>query len=458
MGKLRLRRRRVGITGIGNSGKSVFLTSLLSHLEDHDPERMRLGRDGAAFVRRFRLLPVEEGRAEFDYVNFRRTLVDHGRWPDKTRDAAHVACSFERSDWRQTGVELDLFDFPGERMADAIMLDRGYGGWSDAILGPILYDTGNAALAGEFVTALDRDGVTAEELTVAYKLALARFALAYRPLISPSVFLLGVDGKMARPGEAEEIAAERHAGLPGADLAPLPSTLRARRPELTELFAERYRAYRDEVVQPIFTFLRRCHRLIVLVDIPGILQGGTGRYNDQRLLLKHLVDVLDPRRGLLGRIGAVAAKTLLGDRFKPGGITRVALVASKADLVHPSDRSHQLALLRDMARRVAEDREGWRVEYFPCSAIVSTRAVAGAERVLAGQLVFDEDGAVLSPGGPERKYSVSAVPEEWPVEWEAGRFVFPEVYPVVPRRMDLPPKQLGLGRILEFILEEHPLE
>lgn len=458
MGKLRLRRRRVGITGIGNSGKSVFLTSLLSHLKFHDPERLRLGRDGRACVRRFRLLPQQDGRAAFEFENYRRTLVHHGMWPAKTRDAAHVACAFDRSDWRHTSLELDVFDFPGERMADAIMLERGYGGWSDAVLGPVLYDTGNRALAGEFVTALERDGVSADELTAAYKVALARFALAYRPLISPSVFLLGVDGAMARPGSPEAIAAERGAGLPGADLAPLTSTLRARRPELAELFAERYRAYKDQVVQPIFTFLRGCHRLVVLVDVPGILMGGTGRYNDQRLLLEHLVDVLDPHRGLLGRIGAVAAKTVLGERFKPGGITRVALVASKTDMVHPEDRGHLLALLRDMDRHAAADREAWRAEYFPCSAVVSTRAVPGAERTLAGRLVFDEDGAVLAPRGPERKYQVSAVPSEWPVEWEPNRFVFPEVYPQVPPREDLPPKQVGLGRILEFVLQEHPLE
>ncbi len=456
MGKLRTRRRRVGITGIGNSGKSVFLTSLLSHLENHDPVAVPLGLNGSATVRGFRLLPLAPDQACFEYANYRRTLVDHGQWPAKTRDAAHLACAFRRSDWRITDVELHFFDFPGERIADAPIIDHDYGGWSDAVLGPILYERATAELAHDFLAALDRKE-SGEVLIHSYKVALARLALAYRPLISPSTFLLGVDGRMASTGEAEAIAADRVAGLPGAELVPLPAAVREARPGLAAEFAVRYQAYREAVVEPVFSFLRQCHRLIVLVDIPGILMGGTGRYNDQRQILKQLFEVLDPQRGILAKLAGTATKTLLGDRFKPGGISRVAVVASKADLIYPADRGKQLMLLQDMAGRLAEDREGWRSALFVCSAVVSTVTVPG-DHTLAGRLVFDEQGSRLPPTGEQLKYPVSEVPERWPAEWPPQAMRFPEVYPVVPRRMDLPPRQIGLEGIIEYLLDEDILE
>src|SRR5688572_15259034 len=34
---------RVGVVGLYNSGKTVLLTSLINHLQDHDPDRFPLG-------------------------------------------------------------------------------------------------------------------------------------------------------------------------------------------------------------------------------------------------------------------------------------------------------------------------------------------------------------------------------------------------------------------------------
>src|SRR5687767_9214495 len=51
---------RVGVVGLYNAGKTVFLTSLVNHLRDHDPDRFALvGRDTT--VRRFERLPPDPG-------------------------------------------------------------------------------------------------------------------------------------------------------------------------------------------------------------------------------------------------------------------------------------------------------------------------------------------------------------------------------------------------------------
>lgn len=451
------RRRRIGVTGLGNAGKSVFLTSLLSHLEEHDPERLALGRDGRAQVRSFRRLPLPPGRSPFDWEACRRTMVESGQWPAKTRDNAHVRCSFRRSDWSYTDIELHLFDFAGERLADAVMLGRDHAGWSDAVLAMVRSDVQAASLAGELEAALSKPEVSAGELVHAYRLLLARLALSYRSLVTPSTFLLDTEGRMAQPGRVEAIAAARAAGFADAELAPVPTALRTRRPDLARLFDARYEVYLRRVVTPVFSELARCHRLLVLVDVPGLLMGGTGRYNDQRMVLKRLFTSIDPRRGLPGRLAGAATKLLAGDRLRFGGISRVALVASKADLVAPVDRGNLLALLRDMARRPAEDAS-WKVATFTAAAVISTRAGEEGARVLSGRPLLDERGTTLSPEAPPRTFRVSAVPERWPETWEAGSFSFPDVYPEVPRRVDLPPRQIGLGGILEFLLAESLLE
>ena len=48
---------------------------------------------------------------------------------------------------------------------------------------------------------------------------------------------------------------------------------------------------------------------------------------------------------------------------------------------------------------------------------------------------------------------MSALPDDWPLDWGPGQFVFPEVYPLVPARKDYPPEQVNLDRVLDFVLD-----
>ena len=46
------------------------------------------------------------------------------------------------------------------------------------------------------------------------------------------------------------------------------------------------------------------------------------------------------------------------------------------------------------------------------------------------------------------------LPDEWPLDWAPGEFVFPEVWPIAPRRKSVPPEQEGLNLIMDFLLDE----
>lgn len=443
---------RIGVVGQYNAGKTVLLTSLINHLEHHDPDRFRLG-DGSACIRRFVSQKPDVGWSAFHYSGFRDALVHRGKWPQKTRDRSQYVCQFERSDWSYSDVLLKLYDLPGERFADAAMLDRSFAEWSDHILTFITNDTPYRNCCQPYLQALTEEPEEAT-LLMAYKLALAHLTLEFKPLITPSTFLLDTSGSVAKMCDAQELAASRQVGWePGAEFTPLSAEFRQANPELTARFAERFDRYRTEIVVPFLNALRSCHSLIVLVDIQMILAAGVGMYDDNRQILRDLFQVLDPGESMVGRVGRNLANLFLPHSWRPGWITRVAFVAPKMDLVHPSDRDRMELLLKRLVGKLAEDRDGLHARYFNCSAVVSARMLPSEQgRVLVGIPYRDAEGRRLTPGA-EQQFTVSELPDDWPQNWQPGQFTFPEVYPAVPNRKDCPPDQINLDRVLDFVLD-----
>jgi uncharacterized protein len=445
---------RVGVVGLYNAGKTVILTSLINHLEHHDPDRFRLGKGGVA-IRRFRVAQPDRGWAEFNYAGFRDALVYKGKWPEKTRDRSQFVCQFERSDWTFSDCQLKLYDLPGERLADAAMLGRSYSAWSDHVINIIRNNTPYRDRCAEYLAVIEQPNAEEAALIRAYKLAQANLILSYKPLVSPSTFLLDTHGSAARPDTAENLAASRVSGLgPNAEFVPIPAELRVANPMLASAFASRFDHYRQDVVVPFLAALKSCHALIVLIDVTTLLAAGVGMYDDNRQILKDLFEVLDPGENFAETIGRHLAKVLLPMEWRPGWINRVAFVAPKLDLVHPIDRDRVLGLLRRMVGKLAENREGLRSSFFNCAAVVSTKLLAGAlgERTLVGIPYRNAEGRKIPPG-EEHRFAVSAIPDDWPLDWTVGQYSFPEVYPQVPARKDCPPDQINLDRLLDFVLD-----
>lgn len=448
---------RVGVVGLYSSGKTVLLTSLVNHLQDHDPDRFPLGKPGTQ-LRRFSVLEPDRGWAAFNYPGHRDALVNYGRWPSKTTDRSQFVCQFQRSDWTFSDCLLKLYDLPGERIADAGMLGRDFTAWSERMLNLFVNDTTYRTCSASFLEAIKKPGVTEAELLGTYRLSLANLILNYKPLITPSTFLLDLKGQPARPASPEALADARHCGVdPDNQFCPLPANLRKPGDALFESFAWRYGRYVEEVVVPTVAAFRSCTALVVLVDVTMLLAGGVGMYDDNRQIVRDLFDVLSPGENkVFGPLARGLSKVFLPHQWRPGWITRVAFCAPKLDLVHPLDRDRMLLLMRRMVERFATDRDGLRYEFFNVSSVVSTKALpselGGGPRVMVGTPLRAADGKKIPPGA-EQRFTASQLPDDWPLEWPAGRYAFPEVYPRMPARKDYPPDQVNLDKLATFVIE-----
>ena len=463
---LRTMDRRVGIVGIANSGKTVFLTSLIDHLSHHDPEKMRLTPFRRSLIGRkllpeceeveitkFESIPVSGSIPEFPYKRFRDALTQESPiWPEKTSAASMFDCRFVRSDWLRP-IRLRLLDFPGERLADVTMASD-FAKWSDIMLDQIENDQACRANAAEYLDCLKQQTLDEHLLIKSYRLTLAKFVNDFKPLISPSTFLLDQNGQQAQASSIEEMAETRYSGLSeNRQFVPLCHEARTRCPQLSKEFASRYKEYRSVVIDPMMKALKSCHRLVVLIDVQQILSSGVGAYNDNQLILQKLLGLFPRDRNLLKTILNVFIRVYLPSAWRLNGVSRIAFVAPKADIVG-SDQTDELQnLLREFAHDEAKNYDIHK-EYFTCAAVSSTEYHGGK---LVGHPNYDSEGKWLpAPAKDESLQPVRStpIPEKWPERWGANEYFYPAVYPLVSPRRDAPPNQESLGTILDYLLEE----
>jgi predicted YcjX-like family ATPase len=359
--KIRKRFRRIGITGSARSGKTVFLLSLISHLEAGD-----LKLNGAE-TRRFRRRDIKAGplarllgrlpgagsffrkeRDEFDYLELRKYLADQKKWPGKTTDSFFFRCRFRRvlkgNKWKNylwhpiaslSEDEIEFFDFPGERVADVTMIGKDFGSWSDTMIRDIR-DPRKAPFAEKFLAEIESESPDQGKLIAYWKLAQGLLFDKKHALITPSTLLVDDEGNtdrdrvvalrdLKRTGSEindesirarlkvlrknnqvkigsievspEEFAVACCAGLPGREFTPLPEAVRKSVPELARHFDEHYKLYQQQVVRPFAANLLDCHSLIFLIDLADVLACGPRKLNDTQEMIVQLLACIERSRG-----------------------------------------------------------------------------------------------------------------------------------------------------------------
>ncbi len=457
---------KVAVVGTYNAGKSVFLTSLLTHLSNHKHEDFSCIDDDDKKVQidRFKFLPKEMKPAwqTFKLAAYRQALADSQDWPKKTDSTAHYICQFRRGQklfgMMDAVTSMHFVDIAGERIADAeIALQETYADWSDALLDFFKTRGAYAELAQPYFDCMAQNGSPAA-LIRAYKTFLYELRRKKQVLISPSTFLISADDDEGRPKIVKSASREdflnseideRMCGLhPDGDtdrqFVPMSKAAREAQPELADQFAKHYAAYRKTVVEPVFEHLWSADRLLVLVDIPSILNSNEQRLNEERRLLEMLFKNLKPPTWW---------QWITTSRKE---LKRVAFVATKADIIYPKDRPGLKLLLRAMAGRYADaaELESNDVEYFVCSAI---------ECALKGDAEYEMRAFWRQPDKTlkEQLFYVDPLPRaptdpdayRFPDEWAKGAFRYPKVMPRMPKSETNNPRQFGLDAVFKFISE-----
>ncbi len=456
-------KRTIGIVGIGGAGKTVFLTSILSHLKYHDTKKLRLNLDNNKVADIIKFKEIQEGMSldVFALEKYRNTLLDSKTWPDKTTDTSYFRCHFERTDWSWSDIDLTFLDVPGERFNDAVMFsgDGSFEHWSDTVLKRITDDPKCQRLAEEYLQVLDdeKNKVSPDfkKITQAYKRTLARFMLDYGAFITPSVFALNTQGQ--QPEYSTDVNKIAESALTGrsmnSEFAPLPSHFRENNPPLTRLFSNFYNDYRSHVVEKLFKQLSKCDKLLVLIDIPGLLAANVGRCNDMEVILEHILEATVKDTGISSFFTDIL-NIVIPSSMRMSQLKNIAFIANKADMISYSEVDKLKQLLCDFVKSKIKNYPHIQHEYFVCSALRSTQM---NNQALLGYPIYDVDGKQTRPPRPTDLMShlyPSDLPECWPDYWDTGQYFYPDVWPDIPHKKTSPPHQNGLENIFHFILEE----
>lgn len=441
--------QHIGLVGLGNAGKTVFLTSLIDHIQLNGFSSRR-----GISLTNFRELDVDHRSGQaFPQKLFRQKIARNHIWPPKTGHVLNYACEFRRSDWKLP-IRLHFYDLPGERIADAAMYPNQYVEWSKHTLKELSQNIeAEAELAGyeELCKSPDAD---AHAILEKYKHILLKLINAYGALITPSTFILGLDGKKIDLESTNHCNLDRPLGIDqNNQFAPLPAIVIKQRPELAKQFESAYKAYKTKVVDPVFSQLRKCQQLLILVDVIGLLRESVDAYNDASTLVTDLINSCDPHNPKWGEI----LDWILPHRFARRRVKRVCLIGTKMDMALSVDikESKMNALLKEMAGSQLNNLRTYGVDHniLTCASVISM-ADGSTSKSRKGYFVFDENGTPCAPpakGQVKTECEVSALPDSWPEHWAQGEFIFPDVYPNVPENMRKPPLQEGLWDIFEFI-------
>ncbi len=427
---------RLAVTGLRQSGKTVFITTLIHHLLH--------GQDLPFFTpvkqKRLlgaRLLPPHVGDPpSFPFELSRAALsAETPSWPEPTRGLSSLSLEFrvantgfltrQFSDYRSQQVEI--IDYPGEWLLDLPMMEQSFSDWSGATI-DLARSSARREIAADWLSAIEQENVTPSASDRAATLA----ELYRRYLMSAQAagFSLLQPGRMTMPGEME--------GVEHLNFCPLPPATS----KLYTVMSDRFEHYRDRVVRPFYAdHFSRFDRQIVLVDLLSSLNRGRAVFEDTQDALKTVVESF--------RYGS---SSLIARLFRPQ-IETLLFVATKADHVAHNQHHNLRLLLEQMVFDAAGQArfEGVQPVFMAIASQRSTDMVKTDHHgqtlsCVRGRLKGEDRETVLFPG---------EIPSDPPADedWADGRFRFRDF---APRRLRTngsdQPQHIRLDQALDVLL------
>ena len=430
---------RLAVTGLRQSGKTVFITALVHHLlAGRELPFLNAARDGRLLgARLLERRPGDLPRFPFEPAQAALT-GESPHWPPPTRDLAGLRLALryriEGVLRRQLGehrtIVVEIIDYPGEWLLDLPLLELDYPTWSADVLARARKPPRDRLAAPwlGFVDTLDPMGPPDPEVAA----TAVRLHRQYKQAAQAAGLSLLQPGRATIDGPLLEDERLQFCPLPyGGDD---PRTLAG-------LMAGRYERYKSTIVLPFYRdHFSRFDRQIILVDVLALLNRGRHVFEDaQRALQAILKSFRYGQSSLLARL------------FNPR-IERLLFAVTKADHVAHNQHPNLRQLLEHMVQSSAGDArfEGIQPAFVALASVRSTEVVRTEHH---GQMLSCVRG-VPKGGGGETILFPGEIPPDLPVDedWDSGRFRFRDF---APRRLRLEaerPQHIRLDQALDVLL------
>ncbi|MBF0614431.1 MAG: YcjX family protein [Magnetococcales bacterium] len=440
---------RLAVTGLNQSGKTVFTTTLIHHLL-HALQGSNLPALKVADEERLlgtRIMPQPDlDIPTFSYERYIRALLAHKpTWPVPTESLSEIrlairfrpAGMLSRKLSTSATLYLDIIDYPGEWLLDLPMLKHSFDSWSAFTL-KLCEEEPRRTLAARWLDHLTHhlnpsDPANDEVVRQVAELY-TDFLLACK---KPQVGLTFLQpGRFTIPGDLK--------GAPLLTFCPLPppGADGVKAGSIREAMVKRFESYQKLVAEGFLKrHFSRFDRQIVLLDLLGALNRGPTAFADMHTSLEAILENF--KRG---------PSSLLTRLFSPR-IDRLLFAATKADYVAANQHQNMERLLRRLVARSANDAAFLGVE-IQSQAMAALRCTRTVQRDHNGRRLSFVQG---TPKGRERETLLfpGEIPDALPEadEWGAHRFHFMEFEPRRPPDAEGPtPPHIRLDQALEFLL------
>ncbi|MBF0214392.1 MAG: YcjX family protein [Magnetococcales bacterium] len=439
---------RLAVTGLNQSGKTVFTTTLIHHLlhalEGSNLPGLKVADENRLLGTRIMLQPDLDIPA-FPYERHIRTLLSNKpAWPVPTEALSEIRLAIR---FRPAGVlssrlatsstlYLDIIDYPGEWLLDLPMLKHSFESWSEQTL-KLCEEEPRLSLSARWRAQL----AELNPATPANEEEIRRISESYTDFLmackNPKVGLSFLQpGRFTIPGDLKGAPLLTFCPLPKAGASGIPSG------SLHEAMARRFDSYQKLVAEGFLKrHFSRFDRQIVLLDLLGALNRGPNAFADMHTSLEAILENF--RHG---------PSSLLTRLFSPR-IDRLLFAATKADYVAANQHHNLERLLRRLVARSANDASFLGVE-IQSQALSSMRCTRTVVREHNGRRLSFVQG---TPKGRDRETLLfpGEIPEilPEPEEWSAQRFHFMEFEPRRPPDAPGPTApHIRMDQALEFLL------
>ncbi|MFT7186222.1 MAG: putative YcjX-like family ATPase [Pseudohongiellaceae bacterium] len=411
--KLRDQRFCIGITGLSQSGKSTFITSLINQLQQHKTSSL----PGFSPVLTERLLNVkihplkDKALSSFPYEEAYKGITDPDpQWPVSTQGVsgcllelrlAQTVSKLNPFGRQQFSLYLEIRDYPGEWLLDLPLRDMSYSRWCaqcsaqytqrprSELLGSLLGDLQQLDPLAE----MDEERLKDLNKRFIEFLNDCKYNGKGLSLIQPGRFLI--------PGEVKDSSVLCFVPLLKAGSYTEGQLAAATDNSYFKVCERHYKQYIKELVEPFYkTFFSRIDRQIVLVDVVNALNSGPEYLEDMRQALTNITDSF-----------AYGSQNRFLQLFSPK-IDKVVFAATKIDQVVSEDHEAVRQLLAVLVNQAYKNAQHEGV-HPTCEATAAVRSSKEIEH--DGERGITGTGTDGSPIGYTHPTIPSRIPEgsEW---------------------------------------------